>query len=131
MHESLRAKHHLKHIGRQQYGLFLKGIGVLYEDAIRFWQDEFCKVMELEKFEKQHLYNIKHNFGKVGKRTNYTPYSCLKIIQASVGPDQIHGCPFKETDIQTLRKQLINYGLSATGNNLNSPLFLKNLFLQV
>lgn len=34
-HETLRAKHHLKHHGRLQYGLFLKGIGVTLEDSLR------------------------------------------------------------------------------------------------
>lgn len=35
-HETLRSKHHLKHQGRLQYGLFLKGIGVTLEDSLRF-----------------------------------------------------------------------------------------------
>lgn len=35
-HETLRAKHHLKHFGRLQYGLFLKAIGVTLEDSMRF-----------------------------------------------------------------------------------------------
>lgn len=34
-HETLRSKHHLKHHARLQYGLFLKGIGVTLEDALR------------------------------------------------------------------------------------------------
>lgn len=34
-HETLRTKHHLKHNGRLQYGLFLKGIGVTLEDSLR------------------------------------------------------------------------------------------------
>ncbi|XP_048515187.1 DNA primase large subunit isoform X2 [Athalia rosae] len=114
MHETLRSKHHLKHVGRQQYGLFLKGIGVLLEDALRFWQEEFCKVMEPDKFEKTYAYNIRHNFGKAGKRTNYTPYSCIKIITSNVGPDQIHGCPFKELDALSLKKKMLSYGLTET-----------------
>lgn len=35
-HEILRTKHHHKHHGRQQYGLFLKGIGVTLEDSLRY-----------------------------------------------------------------------------------------------
>lgn len=34
-HEILRTKHHHKHYGRLQYGLFLKGIGVSLEDSLR------------------------------------------------------------------------------------------------
>lgn len=34
-HESLRTKHHLKHHGRLQYGLFIKGIGVTLDDSLR------------------------------------------------------------------------------------------------
>lgn len=34
-HETLRTKHHLKHGGRIQYGLFLKAIGVTLEDSLR------------------------------------------------------------------------------------------------
>nr|CAD7426933.1 unnamed protein product [Timema monikensis] len=111
LHEHIRAHHHLKHGGRQQYGLFLKGIGVSLEDALRFWREEFTKLMDLDKFEKQYAYNIRHNYGKEGKRTNYTPYSCMKIIMGSVGPGDTHGCPFKHTDLPVLKQQLYNYNL--------------------
>lgn len=34
-HESLRERHHLKYFGRNQYQLFLKGIGVSLEDSLK------------------------------------------------------------------------------------------------
>lgn len=34
-HETLRARHHLKYFGRNQYQLFLKGIGVSLEDSLK------------------------------------------------------------------------------------------------
>ena len=44
LHEKLVENHHLRHGGRMQYGLFLKGVGLSLEDALRFWQTEFTKV---------------------------------------------------------------------------------------
>lgn len=49
MHETLRLKHHLRHTGRMQYGLFLKSAGMTLEDSLKFWRSEFVKVMAIEK----------------------------------------------------------------------------------
>lgn len=49
LHQNLRQNHHLRHGGRLQYGLFLKGIGLSLEDAMRFWKLEFTKIMESDK----------------------------------------------------------------------------------
>lgn len=58
------------------------------------------------KFDKQYSYNIRHNYGKEGRKTNYTPYSCMKIIMGSVSLDEYHGCPYKHTNSQTLKQLL-------------------------
>lgn len=112
-HDSLRSTHHLKYHGRLQLGLFLKGIGVTLEDSLRFWREEFTKTMEPDKFDKSYAYGIRYNYGKEGSRTNWTPHSCLKIINASVGSQDICGCPFKLWDPVEMRTKLISYGLNA------------------
>ncbi|XP_020623549.1 DNA primase large subunit-like [Orbicella faveolata] len=116
LHTALKENHHLKHGGRLQYGLFLKGIGLSLEEALIFWRAEFTKLMDVDKFDKQYAYNIRHNYGKEGKRADYTPYSCMKIIMSNApGPGDHHGCPFRHTDADLLRQRLAAYRVPKKG----------------
>uniref|UniRef100_A0A914XBG7 DNA primase large subunit n=1 Tax=Plectus sambesii TaxID=2011161 RepID=A0A914XBG7_9BILA len=113
LHAHLRKEHHMRHFGRMQYGLFLKGIGMTLEDALKFWKLEFTKKIDSDQFEKQYAYNIRHNYGKEGKRTDYTPYHCAKIILGNPpGSQDAHGCPFKHTDPDLLAQQLESMTIS-------------------
>ncbi|XP_044147587.1 DNA primase large subunit isoform X1 [Bufo gargarizans] len=117
LHKSLREHHHLRHGGRMQYGLFLKAIGLTLEQALQFWKLEFTKgKVDSEKFDKTYSYSIRHNYGKEGKRTDYTPYSCMKIILSNP-PSQgdYHGCPFRHTDPELLKQKLQSYKVSSAG----------------
>lgn len=76
MYDNLKINSHLKHGGRLTFGLFLKGIGLSLEDSIKFWKNEFVKKMPADKFDREHAYGIKHNYGKIGKRVDYNPYGC-------------------------------------------------------
>ncbi|XP_056421772.1 DNA primase large subunit isoform X2 [Hyla sarda] len=119
LHKSLREHHHLRHGGRMQYGLFLKGIGLTLEQALQFWKLEFTKgKVDSEKFDKTYSYSIRHNYGKEGKRTDYTPYSCMKIILSNP-PSQgdYHGCPFRHSDPELLKQKLQSFKVSSAGIN--------------
>lgn len=117
LHQSLREHHHLRHGGRMQYGLFLKGIGLSLEQALQFWRSEFTRgKVDADKFDKQYAYSIRHMFGKEGRRADYTPYSCMKVILSNP-PSQgdYHGCPFRHSDPELLKQKLQYYKVSPSG----------------
>ena len=98
--------------------MFLKGIGLSLDDALLFWQGAFSKKVTQETFTKQYRYNIRHNYGKEGKRADYTPYSCSKIIMGSApGHDEHHGCPFKYFDETHLTGALRKLRVAGTDIN--------------
>ena len=106
MTNALHDQHHLKHTGRMQLGLFLKGIGLPLEEAVRFWRTEMAQYAPGDKFDKEYLYNIRHNYGKEGKRQDYTPHSCASIIATTPGVGQVHGCPYRLFSEDSLRAAL-------------------------
>lgn len=108
----LQEDHHLRHGGRQQLGLFLKGIGLKLEDALAFWRGAFAPRMPAEKFDKEYAYNVRHNYGKEGKRTDYTPYSCMYIIMSNPGVGDHHGCPYRHFSPENLHAVLSGMRLS-------------------
>lgn len=83
------------------------------QDAMTFWKSEFTKRMPAEKFEKQYAYNVRHNYGKEGKRADYTPYSCVKIIMSTPGHGDHHGCPYKHWTDDNVRAALGKLNLSS------------------
>ncbi|KAL1207595.1 putative DNA primase large subunit [Cardamine amara subsp. amara] len=113
--EKLREDHHLKHGGRMQLGLFLKGVGLKLDDALAFWREEFTKKVGSERFDKEYAYAIRHNYGKEGKRTDYTPYACQKVISSAPGVGDHHGCPYRHFSEDNLRAALGRMGLSSRG----------------
>ncbi|KAK4880064.1 hypothetical protein RN001_008210 [Aquatica leii] len=115
IHESFRSTHHMRHGSRMQYGLFLKGIGLSYDDCMKVWRDEFTKLIDENTFDKKYAYQVKHQHGKVGSMANYRPYSCMSIIMGSVGSGENHGCPFKHFDATNLKHKLSEYGVSNEG----------------
>ena len=64
------------------------------------------------QFHKQYLYNIRHNYGQEGKRSNYSAMPCSKIL---AGGSNDSGCPFKHYDRDHLGKMLSAHGIDKTG----------------
>ena len=52
--DAVKREHHLRHEGRRQLQLYMKGIGLSLEEAMLFWKTEFCKKIPAEKFEKEY-----------------------------------------------------------------------------
>lgn len=75
LNNALKQNRHLKHFGRMQYSLFLKGIGLSVEEALLFWRKSFSTITD-DKFNKEYRYNIRHNYGLEGGRKNYGPKEC-------------------------------------------------------
>ena len=99
LHQGLQDDHKLKHHGRLQYGLFLKGAGMTMEESLVYFQKEFTRIMTAEKFQKDYTYNIRHMYGKEGKRTSYSAYNCMKIIMGTPpNSGDHHGCPYRHYD---------------------------------
>ena len=79
MQNALDATQHIKYNARLQYGLFLKGIGLSMDDAIRYFKGEFTKAnIAPDKFDKEYTYGIRYNYGKEGKKVNWAPWNCMR-----------------------------------------------------
>lgn len=123
MQNTLGSTHHLKYKARLQYGLFLKGIGLSLEDAIKFFRGEFTQShVDSDKFDKEYAYGIRYNYGKEGKKVNWAPWNCMRIIMDNVGPGENHGCPYRHYDPMVLSELLVKSGVE--GDNLKNVLQL-------
>ena len=117
LHMNLRKNSHLKHFGRLQYTLFLKGIGLSLDECLRFWRQAF-KLITDDKFDKEYRYNVRHAYGDVGgdatrRGKGYSPFSCQKILtEHAPGAGDAHGCPYRHFGADNLSALLQNTGVS-------------------
>ena len=116
LHRSLRRDAHLKHYGRLQYTLFLKGIGLNLEECLVFWRSSFSKITD-DVFNKEYRYNVRHAYGDVGGDSNrrgngYSPFSCQKILtEHPPGSGEAHGCPYRHFSVENLTALLQTVGV--------------------
>lgn len=112
----LNINHHLKYTARQQFSLFLKGIGLSLDDALEFWSKKFTEnnpSISLDKFDKEYRYNIRHTYGKEGGKINYKPWDCKTILsKPRPTKDEFHGCPYRDLNIESLTKNLNEMGIN-------------------
>ena len=116
LHNTLRKNNHLKHFGRLQYTLFLKGIGLTLEECLLFWRNSF-KLITDDTFNKEYRYNVRHAYGDVGgyairRCRGYSPYSCQKILtEHPPGTGEAHGCPYRHFSVDNLTTMLQATGI--------------------
>ncbi len=117
LHRSLRRDAHLKHFGRLQYTLFLKGIGLNLEECLVFWRGGFSRITD-DTFNKEYRYNVRHVYGDVGGDSNrrsggYTPHSCQRILtEHAPGSGDAHGCPYRHFGAENLTTLLRASGVN-------------------
>ncbi|KAH9484214.1 DNA primase large subunit [Psilocybe cubensis] len=105
LHSTLQRDHHLKYAGRQQYGLFLKVLGLSIEESVAFWRKSFSGFTD-DQFNKKYKYNIRHHYGLEGKRVNYPARSCMQLLMDSGASD--HGCPYRTYSPENLQTALLS-----------------------
>lgn len=117
MLERLAADHHLKHWGVQQLSLWLKAVGLPLEQALLFWRQQFAPRTPGDKFQKEYAYTLRYNYGREGKRTDWSEWSCVRVIghdaSAGAGGDGAcnGGCPYRTMDERALRALLGRMGV--------------------
>lgn len=100
---------------------YSQGVGLKLDDALAFWKAEFSRKVGAERFDKEYSYSIRHNYGRERKITDYTPYSCQKIISSTPGVGDHHGCPYRHFSEENLTAALSRMGVNsrAVGDVMN------------
>ena len=65
--EKMKQYNHLRHEGRRQLWLFLKGCGMDVHDNREYFRKHFASKVSASDL-KSHIYNIEHAYGLVGKK---------------------------------------------------------------
>ena len=84
------------------------------EENIKLFSTELAKLPDGNKKSSEYKYYIEHMYGKKGKKTDYTPWSCNKVAEKAIpsGGD-IYGCPFKYYSDANLKNTLAQRNLDS------------------
>ncbi|XP_046382828.1 probable DNA primase large subunit isoform X2 [Ischnura elegans] len=136
--KNLRHDHRLGHHARIQFSLFLKGIGLDVEEAIKFWREEYSKTPNCnehrsnlcqhawKKDNSRYIYNIKHLYGLKGSCKDYQSKSCLSL--QSTGGKTGEGCPFVRMHPKDIVKVLPQMIVNSNGKrNSNSEILIEHI----
>jgi DNA primase large subunit len=77
--QRLKQVNHLKHEGRRQLWLFLKGCGMESADNQEYFRKHLASKVSASDL-KSHMYNIQHAYGMVGKKQPERAKNCRNII---------------------------------------------------
>lgn len=74
---------------------------------------ELKKIKNGDKKIREYKYMLEHTYGRRGKKTDYSPWSCQKIVQkATPGHDEVYGCPYAYYSREKLENVLKTKGLA-------------------
>lgn len=123
-HYFIILSHHYMNL-QIQYTLFLKDIGLNFNDAIQFWKVEYskpaCSRSDFKKHSskwkdssKRYEYGIRHLYGLEGSCRNYRSHCCSALQTLPPNAAEEGGCPFVYFDYDYLRNYLQSVGVSVS-----------------
>ena len=102
-HYALKRDHKLKHWGRA-VRVLPQGGGAVHGRSVALLPGRVHEDHDARPVFEGALHNIRHRYGKEGKRTEYSPYGCYKLVMdMAPGPGEYHGCPYRHFDADHLR----------------------------
>ncbi len=142
-HPYLGCYSRLKHHGRIQYTLFLKEIGMPFEEAVKFWQQEYSKPEGVHIHDrnsckngsthnhvacghswqlnsKKYLSSLNGLYGRSGSRIDYSAHSCSSLQRALLSSSSdVGGCAFVHSDEPSLKKYFVD--VDSVGEDALTP----------
>ena len=104
---NMKQFHDIKFDARQQLSFFFFHLGIHVD---QFMDYLYHYIPEKFKKERKLDYDFRHNFGQKGARITEPVWSCAKVCEAEVYPNnplKFHGCPFNVLNKEILKDQLI------------------------